>query len=477
MSQERPIRLHAGPWSLEFERWSGWLRAVRLGGEEVLRNVYESVRGPDWRTYRFYSATHRVAQEEGSFEVHWNLECDDLNVTWEGSCKCDGKVLDISLEGTIGEDFSTRRVGLCVLQPREMQGKPCKIIHPDGQEDTGAFPVEIDPSSPFTEIKAMKYPAGNAEVLVEFEGEIFETEDQRNWSDASYKTYCRPQNRPQPYELTAGTKVRHSARLTFTGTPSEYVCEPTTKLLLTSEWRPLPHLGTRGKREDERFDFILVHDQERNAWTTIGVDLNVTFALDRGALEFLSGPIFYGPNDDFVGLNRNRPNMANFDGVAYGVTPQIHTFDDRSIMENLHSQPDVLHTAKKISEGKPVFVGPILFRRDHNEEDIRLEDPIAAAWFLTSFANLAQGGAFAVSYFDDHVFRDTLGEALKLLREFKGGEISLMSTSNLYRAAGFRLRNELGHKDCLINLTPFTEEVSFEGNRYTLDPFEFRQIA
>jgi len=467
MSQERPIRLHAGPWSLEFERWSGWIRAIRLGDHEILRNVYESVRGPDWSTYRFYSATNGVSQEENSFEAHWNLECDDLNLTWEGSCRCDGSVLEIVLDGSIGEDFSTRRTGLCVLHPREWAGTACVVRHPNGSSESLTFPSSISPTSPFFEIKSLAY--GN--VLVEFDGEVFETEDQRNWSDASFKTYCRPQAWPQPYELKAGSKVRHSVRLSFTGSPPAYVCDPTTKLSLGSDFVPLPLLGTRGRKEDERFDFLLGSDG------TVGETLNISFSLDRGALGFLEGPIFYGPNSDFVDLNRNRPDMGQFDGVVYGITPQVHTFDDRSIMENLHSQGDVLATAKEISGGKPVFVGPILFRKDSSEEDIRLEDPIAAAWFLASFSLLAAGGAYAVCYFDEHVFRGRLGEMLKLLGEFRGGGISAMTSANPYRAMGFRLRNELGHRDCLINVTPFTEEVGFEGNRYTLDPFEVRVVG
>ena len=36
------------------------------------------------------------------------------------------------------------------------------------------------------------------------EGDTFEMEDQRNWSDASYKTYVRPLALPWPYVLPAG---------------------------------------------------------------------------------------------------------------------------------------------------------------------------------------------------------------------------------------------------------------------------------
>ena len=42
------------------------------------------------------------------------------------------------------------------------------------------------------------------------EGDAFEMEDQRNWSDASYKTYVRPLARPWPYTLPKGEPVAQS---------------------------------------------------------------------------------------------------------------------------------------------------------------------------------------------------------------------------------------------------------------------------
>ncbi len=49
------------------------------------------------------------------------------------------------------------------------------------------------------------------------EGDTFEMEDQRNWSDASYKTYVRPLARPWPYTLPKGVKVEQAVRLSVSG--------------------------------------------------------------------------------------------------------------------------------------------------------------------------------------------------------------------------------------------------------------------
>ena len=44
------------------------------------------------------------------------------------------------------------------------------------------------------------------------EGDTFEMEDQRNWTDASYKTYVRPLALPWPYTLRAGEQHQPARR-------------------------------------------------------------------------------------------------------------------------------------------------------------------------------------------------------------------------------------------------------------------------
>ena len=49
------------------------------------------------------------------------------------------------------------------------------------------------------------------------EGDAFEMEDQRNWTDASYKTYVRPLALPWGYTLEKGSRHEQSVRLSFAG--------------------------------------------------------------------------------------------------------------------------------------------------------------------------------------------------------------------------------------------------------------------
>src|SRR5690349_22238810 len=52
------------------------------------------------------------------------------------------------------------------------------------------------------------------------EGDTFEMEDQRNWTDASYKTYVRPLGLPFPYRLSAGETIEQAVEIRFAGRPA-----------------------------------------------------------------------------------------------------------------------------------------------------------------------------------------------------------------------------------------------------------------
>src|SRR5680860_1556216 len=56
-------------------------------------------------------------------------------------------------------------------------------------------------------------PRKGCRAKLSFEGDIFETEDQRNWTDASFKTYSTPLSNPFPVLIKAGDLV--TQKITF----------------------------------------------------------------------------------------------------------------------------------------------------------------------------------------------------------------------------------------------------------------------
>ena len=56
-----------------------------------------------------------------------------------------------------------------------------------------------------------------AHCKLDFEGDVFETEDQRNWTDASYKTYSTPLSITYPVTIEKGTRIYQRVSLSVDG--------------------------------------------------------------------------------------------------------------------------------------------------------------------------------------------------------------------------------------------------------------------
>ena len=107
-------------------------------------------------------------------------------------------------------------------------GLPAKIEHVDGSIEELHFPVAIAPQlvkdghpwpvAPFDNLRTISHQAlPGVWVEVRFDGDTFEMEDQRNWTDASFKTYCTPLSLPFPREVKAGTEIVQSIRIKLDG--------------------------------------------------------------------------------------------------------------------------------------------------------------------------------------------------------------------------------------------------------------------
>ena len=70
------------------------------------------------------------------------------------------------------------------------------------------------------DLRALTHEAApGLRVTCRMEGDTFEMEDQRNWTDASYKTYVRPLALPWPYTLEAGPGLEQAVTLTVDAAP------------------------------------------------------------------------------------------------------------------------------------------------------------------------------------------------------------------------------------------------------------------
>jgi hypothetical protein len=221
------IPLSAGPLSLDLE--GGAVRYVRYAGHEAIRGIDYLVRDSSWRTppARFTTVRREETRERFLVELDGVVEQDDIDyrfrLTVEGHA--DGR-LEVRADGEAASSFLTNRTGFVVLHPIiGVAGKSVTVTHKDGSVSQSRFPDLISPDQPIFDIRALRHEvAPGLFVTCRMEANlprdpetIFEMEDQRNWTDASYKTYVCSLLDPWPYRLEAGAKVTQRVSLVFEG--------------------------------------------------------------------------------------------------------------------------------------------------------------------------------------------------------------------------------------------------------------------
>jgi D-apionolactonase len=244
----RPTPLRAGPLALEYE--AGDLRYIAIGSREVLRRVYVAVRDRNWGTIPPRRYGERVEVRDDRFRISYHAEHiqGGIDFRWLAEIlgEADGTIR-FRMEGRAHSTFLRNRIGLCILHPiRECAGKDCSVELANGTWIASRFPREIAPEVPFGELKAIAHEVETGlRAELRMEGDLFEMEDQRNWLDASFKTYCTPLCLPFPVEIREGTRVEQTVTLTLRGRTTRARRRSShVALKLSSDLiRPLPSIG------------------------------------------------------------------------------------------------------------------------------------------------------------------------------------------------------------------------------------------
>ncbi len=194
-----------------------------------------------------------------TFHIRYQAEHrdGDIDFVWHARItgQADGVVI-FAFSGEARSTFLKNRIGLCTLHPmRECAGLAARARHAGTAESEVTFPELVSVEQPvtgFDDLRGLSYDAGpGARVELEFEGDIFETEDQRNWIDASYKTYSSPIAAPRPASVAAGTRIEQqvTVRLVTATSPSPPArtprSSPIVELEIVSDGlvRPMPAIG------------------------------------------------------------------------------------------------------------------------------------------------------------------------------------------------------------------------------------------
>ena len=187
----------------------------------VLRGIRFVTRDADWRTADdvVLDAATTAREHGGHLRVDASARFDDTEVLrWTLDASADGDTLHVDVTATVTAPFRRNRVGFVVLHPPTLAGVPLVVQHPDGTETTTAHPIDIAPHQPARDVAGYTWDTGRRQVRLDLGGDVFEMEDQRNWTDASYKTYSTPLAEPFPVDLGPGSTVRQTLTLRVTAT-------------------------------------------------------------------------------------------------------------------------------------------------------------------------------------------------------------------------------------------------------------------
>ena len=541
---------------------AGTLRYLEGGEHEILRGIYAAVRDENWGTVPGVLRDVEVDDQGDSFEVRFASEhiTDTVHFVWRGHVtgESTGRVR-FSFDGEAKTTFERNRIGFCVLHPMSCADAPCEVEHTDGRVTEARFPVTISPHQPFKDIRAIRHEVREglwAEVRME--GDIFETEDQRNWTDASFKTYCTPLANPFPVRVEKGTKIKQHITLELHGPrPDAAISGETLTFRVSQAASPLPSLGLGAGRSaltpeelgrvkaldlshlrldlDLQEDFVSLLEQKTGEARALGLNLELALHLSDDAeaelralaqaLQDLTPPIarvliFHknekstgarwleesrkylpdvplagGTDAFFTELNRGRPSLGALDLVTYSLNPQVHAFDDASLIETLPAQAVTVESAAGFSDGKPVIVSPVTLKMRRNPNatgdgalsleqrtDPRQASLFGAGWTLGSLKHLFQSNAASLTYFETtgplgvvagreippdspaplgsvypmyHVFAD--------VGEFKGGEVMASSLSHPLLFEGLVLIKDGRQRLVLANFTADEQVIKLDG--------------
>ncbi len=572
-------RLRAGPLTLCLE--ASDLRYVSWGNQEILRRVYVAVRDRNWGTIAPIYSNLTVEVESDSFHVTFDArhEQGDIDFFWRGEIigSADGTIV-CTLDGVAQKTFWRNRIGFCILIPRTAAGTEAEIEHGDGASEHATFPITIDPAQPVLPFSNMRAITREVEpgvsVRVQMEGDVFEMEDQRNWTDASYKIFGTPLSLPFPVEVREGTRVRQTITLTLRderpqaahtlGTDDSNAADAAIVLSISDDAVPLPPIGLGNAshnllltaKEVERLRplriahlradlYLNTADYARtfeNAVTNakaldvplwLGLflsdepDAELAALLEQVArlrpqvaywlvypereryqggapLEHLvtrarywlaaydsSARFATGSNADYIFFARSALPVNTIDAVSFAINPQLHAFDNLSLVETLEAQADVVSSARALTQNAPVLVSPVTFKARRNfyatspeivmpgelppQVDPRQTSLLGGAWTAISIQHLAEAGATAITYFEATGWRgvmeteagsahakfpSTAGMVFPLyhiladVAEMQGGDLLKTHSSQPLKVQALALRRDKKTSLLVCNLTP-----------------------
>lgn len=417
------------------------LRGVRWHGVEVVNRLYAAVRDARWGTPAG-SGTDPTTEDLGdALRVRFAVDHSGAGMPfrWEGEYVLSDDGIVATFDGVALAPLETSRAGWCLLHPLSqvggrlqfsLDGVASELVLPEL-----LMPQELDahgrPMAAFGPFDSLVLDANGVRMTAHFEGDLFETEDQRNWTDASFKTYCTPLSEPYPKRFDPGQRVTQRITLRFErgeaapsslgrastasagpGLLSVIVSAAPSDADLAAAFTVVDRLRAEATHPNDGvihavraaarpWELSVLADDDTD-WSALrdvlltGTPPELVLVLPAdpavesaspgwvaaaraalgGSVERVGG----GTRSNFTELLRHP--VSGMDVVGCTWSPLVHADDARSIAETPESYPAIVATAHHIAPGAEFTVGPL--------RDVDALDP---AWVATSVRAWLEAGA------------------------------------------------------------------------------------
>ena len=263
---EPPIEVHelrAGPLTAVLE--GADLRHIRLGGSSWRQRIYMAVRDEEWNTVPAEYSHFEYTIHDQDFQIGFTgrHQYGTIDYEWRATIvgTSDGTI-SYAMDGTANSAFRHNKIGFNVHHALpESVGQPYRAHTPDG-EVQGSLPEHIDPQRIENGTLTAMFPAydsivmstrSGVDVRFDFEGDLFEMQDHRNWTDANFKSYGTPLAVPYPMDVEPGERIHQKVIVSVVREPSRCAA---TAFIVASRPRRIhlskasPHRGRSSGRRN-----------------------------------------------------------------------------------------------------------------------------------------------------------------------------------------------------------------------------------
>ena len=458
-------RVTHGGFTLDLAREA--IRNIRYEGVQLIDLLYTAIRPSDWSTLKSdeYDADVKVVGSDCVITIKESLANALVATTKVILSASNNFSVAYELKGLA--EYSVNRWGICFcLNTEEWMGATVTSAG-----NSYSLLQDISPQRVVDGVIQGLFPASHEVKLIAADqryisavssGRVLEAEDQRNWTDNTYKIYSGSLSEPRPFITSAGSTWKQSVNFEV-GVPKQPSVDPTK--ILVREIEALPSIGLQFNT-----DSLLTPDDLEKALVLLEIDhlrineealtsqkiattasnglILETALLSSNKDEVLKAEVLnlsqrvpagsrlliqrqgrevveaaelpkndslntFIPGTDAYLVDLHRESFVFANSVSYSMAPTVHSTDNETIFKTLATQKESIEFAQKFLAPQ-VFISPITFSTRGNPETghsrdrrINFADPDAAilirtiegaAWTLGSIYSVASAGAFSGSW-------------------------------------------------------------------------------